>query len=182
MNETTKNILSEAVQKHYREQLRTRILEERGNIPFPGRFEAECGVCWQWGDPGDWPMHEALVPRGWVVGRAKEARDVAFHPCNVVLRHTTCPPVEIVFADGTSEMVQFVHEAGTGGDLAFKRCAIHLVRYETFERVHEYLKAVYSDVPYHAGNAFDRFMALEGDAEFEAARQYSLKGITEEIE
>src|SRR5512139_1344840 len=145
MTQNTDNILLEAVQKNSREQLRTNILVERGIIRRPGKKVAECGVCWRYEDPRDWPMHEALVPRGWVVGRKQDQRDVAFHPCNSVLRHTVCPPTEGYDPEtGETKIYHFVHEAGTGGDDAFRRCAIHLVRWETFDRVHAYLKAMYS--------------------------------------
>lgn len=131
-------------------------MDSRGRFPQPGLSEMECGVCWQTMNTEGAPMHEALITRGHVHKADKEIRNLIYHPCNVVLRHTHCPPVEI---DGYG-VTNFSHGGGTGGQLQFERCAMALIGYEGYDRVNAYLEAMAQLFPQVGHESWFRFQEL----------------------
>lgn len=102
-------------------------------------------------------MHEALIPRGPVM--KSENKHYVFHPYNVVLRHSVCPPVEILVA-GEWKKITFKHGGGVGGDLPFERCARHLCKWVGYDNVMDYLQAMSIEFSIVGNQALRRFLSL----------------------
>lgn len=98
-------------------------------------------------------MHEALITRGHVHKAPHDIRDLVFHPCNVVFRHSYCPPIHT----DDYGVVTFRHGGGTGGPLTVERCAIALIGHEGYDREVEYLEAMAQVFPQVGREALNRF-------------------------
>jgi hypothetical protein len=130
--------------ENLRRQLQAKLMDQRGDCPRPLQKVWLCSLCLKPIEPNKhrMHMHEALATRGDCQG---ELQWLIFHQCNSVLAHENCHNRIL----------------GHGGDEYFERCARELVKYEGYDRVHEFLEGICIPFPTIGKQVLRRFDSLE---------------------
>lgn len=124
-------ILQQSYATDSRQSLRSDLLQMRGFSLLTKRYY-ECGICHQamsMFEIQQAHMHEAIITRGMVQKLPQEYQRLVNHPSNVVLRHAKCNHFDC----------RVSHEGGTGGDFQVWRAGLHLVKWQGYENVYDYV-------------------------------------------